>query len=95
MSTSVAPVSYGTEIADNTPVPSTNTPYGAEPARNHEDWLAGMKGRPDLTPVIDAIVEAATTKNPKQRYLVAPGTAPFAAVFAEKERFDEGRRAST
>lgn len=54
-----------------------------------------MKGRPDLTPVVDAIVEAATTSNPKQRYLVAPGAPPFAAVFAEKERFDEGRRVIT
>lgn len=92
--TTVAPVSYGTEIADNFTAPSSETPYGAEPERNYKEWLAGMKGRPDLKPVIDTIIEATTTAVPKQRYLVAPGTPPFATVFAEKERFDEGRRAA-
>ena len=92
--TTVAPVSYGTDIADNTPEPRAETPYGLEPAKHYAEWKSLMTGRPNLSPVVDAIVEAATTPEPKQRYLVAPEIPPFAAVFNEKVRFDEGRRAT-
>ena len=46
-----------------------------------------LKGRPDLSPVVDAIVEAAKTPEPKQRYLVAPGT-----VSADEWREREAHR---
>ena len=92
--TSVAPVQYGTDIGENTPTPSIDTPYGAEPAKQYSDWKRIMMGRADISPVINAIVEAATTPDPKLRYLVAPGPLPIDAMFAEKQSFDEARRVS-
>lgn len=89
--TSVAPVQYGTDIADNTPPPSESTPYGVEPSKHYHEWKSVAMGRPDISPVINAIVEAATSRQPKQRYLVAPGPLPIDTIFAEKQRFDEGR----
>jgi NAD(P)-dependent dehydrogenase (short-subunit alcohol dehydrogenase family) len=90
--TSVAPVQYGTDIGENTPPPSADTPYGIAPANQYSEWKSIMMGRVDLSPVTNAIVEAATAPDPKQRYLVAPGPLPIDAIFGEKQRFDEGRR---
>lgn len=40
--------------------------------------------------------EAATTPNPRLRYLVkaSPSPLPFETIVMEKERFDEGRRSA-
>lgn len=88
---SVAPVQYGTSIADNTAVPSADTPYGDKPVNDYKEWHEIASSRPDFSAVTDAIVDAATSKNPKQRYLIAPGTLPIEGIFDAKTQFDEER----
>jgi NAD(P)-dependent dehydrogenase (short-subunit alcohol dehydrogenase family) len=71
---SVYPSAFHTAIADNMPaIPGAGSPY-AESTREYHAALTGrIRGGPtDLSPVVDAVVEAATTDDPKLRYLVAP-----------------------
>ena len=88
---SVAPVQYGTSIADNTAMPSADGPYGDQPVDHYKERREIASGRSDLSPVTDAIADAATNPNPKQRYLVAPGTLPIMDIFDAKVQFDEER----
>jgi len=92
--TSVAPVGFGTALATNVLPPPVEPAYGDAPRKCYDDWMALLGKRSDISPVVDAIVEAATTPSPRLRYLVkaSPGPLPFEPIFMEKERFDEGRR---
>lgn len=94
--TSVAPGGYGTALAANAAPPRNESAYGDRPARRYEAWKAMLEGAPDLTPVVDAIVKAATTAHPKLRYLVtsAETPPPIGAIVAQKDQFDEARRAA-
>lgn len=92
--TSVAPTAYGTGLSANTKPPAADTPYGEQPLKRYTEWIATMKGRADISKVIEAIVEAATTPDPKLRYLVTPSPPPFVAIVDEKNRFDEDRLAA-
>jgi len=92
--TSVAPVGFGTALSSNVPPPSIEPVYGHAPRKAYDDWVALLGKHSDISPVVDTIVEAATTPNPQLRYLVKASLAPlsFEPIFMEKERFDEGRR---
>jgi NAD(P)-dependent dehydrogenase (short-subunit alcohol dehydrogenase family) len=92
--TSVAPVGFGTALASNVPPPAVEPVYGDAPRKCYDDWVALLGKRSDVAPVVDAIVEAATTPNPRLRYLVkaSPAPLPFEPIVLEKERLDEGRR---
>ena len=92
--TSVAPSAFGTGIGANTVHPAADTPYGEAPIERYNSWTETMKERNDISSVLEAIIEAATTPNPKLRYVVTPTTPPFAAIAEEKQRFDEARRAT-
>lgn len=92
--TTVAPVAFGTALSSNVQPPVVEPVYGDAPRKCYDDWASLMRRHTDITPVIDAIVEASTTPNPRQRYLVKASSTPlaFEPIFVEKERFDEGRR---
>ena len=92
--TSVAPVGFGTALSSNVPPPPVEPVYGDAPRKCYDDWVALLGKRSDISPVVDAIVEAATTPNPRLRYLVKASSTPlpFEPIVMEKERFDEGRR---
>jgi NAD(P)-dependent dehydrogenase (short-subunit alcohol dehydrogenase family) len=90
---SVYPSAFRTAIADNMPVlPGENSPY-TEPTQAYHAALSGRIrfGPTDLSPVVDAVIEAATADNPRLRYLVAPHLAEildpaFAALDALHQR---------
>lgn len=88
---SVAPVQYGTSIADNTAAPSADTPYGIQPVDHYNEWHEIASSRPDFSKVTDAIVDAATNSNPQQRYLISPGPLPIQGIVDAKAEFDEER----
>jgi NAD(P)-dependent dehydrogenase (short-subunit alcohol dehydrogenase family) len=92
--TSVAPVGFGTALSTNVPPPPVEPVYGDGPRKSYDGWTALLGKRSDISPVVDAIVEAATAPSPRQRYLVkaSPAPLPFEPIIIEKERFDEGRR---
>jgi len=92
--TSVAPVGFGTALSSNVSPPPIEPVYGDGPRKCYDDWAAVLDKRSDISPVVDAIVEAATTPDPRLRYLVkaSPAPLPFEPIVMEKERFDEGRR---
>jgi NAD(P)-dependent dehydrogenase (short-subunit alcohol dehydrogenase family) len=92
--TSVAPVAFGTALSVNVTAPAVQGPYGDAPRKCYDDWAALLAKRGDISPVVDAIVEAATTPEPRLRYLVkaSPSPLPFEAIVVEKDRFDEPRR---
>lgn len=89
---SVAMVAFATNIARS--APAANTPYGETPIRSFENFKTRMQGLSDLTPAVDAIVEAATAPAPKRRYLVTPNQTRFDAVVAEKEKLEDARSTS-
>jgi len=93
---SVAPGPFGTALTFNVPPPPVEPLYGDAPRKYYDDFVDLLSSHPDISPVVNAIVEAATTPNPRQRYLVkaSPTPLPFEPVFVEKERFDEGRRSA-
>jgi NAD(P)-dependent dehydrogenase (short-subunit alcohol dehydrogenase family) len=91
--TSVCPVSFVTSIVRATP--ATDTPYGDLPTHLFEEFIAGMQSRPDPSPAVAAIVEAATAADPLSRYLVAPQIVAFDAIVAAKEQLESARRLST
>jgi NAD(P)-dependent dehydrogenase (short-subunit alcohol dehydrogenase family) len=95
--TSVAPVGFGTALSSNVPPPPVEPVYGDGPRKSYDDWVALLGKRSDISPVVDAIVDAATTPNPRLRYLVkaSPTPLPFESIVMEKERFDEGRRSAS
>jgi NAD(P)-dependent dehydrogenase (short-subunit alcohol dehydrogenase family) len=90
---SVYPSAFHTAIADNMrAVADAGSPY-AEATQAYQAALTGrIRGGPsDLSPVVDAVVEAATSADPRLRYLVAPHLAAvldpaFAALDALHER---------
>jgi len=90
----VAPVAFGTALSNNVQPPSVEPVYGDAPRKYYDDWAALMSEQADITPVVDAIVEASTAPDPRQRYLVKASPTPlaFEPIFVEKQRFDEGRR---
>lgn len=90
---SVGMVAFVTNIARSTP--AGDTPYGDAPVRAFRAFKTRMHDLPDLTPAVDAIVEAATSEEPKRRYLVAPNETRFDAVVAEKEKLENARPASS
>lgn len=85
--TSVAPVSFVTNIVRGEP--GHDTLYGALPGQAFARFIGMMKQRPDLTPVVDAIIEASTVAEPKLRYLVAPPGSPAEAVISAKDTLDQ------
>jgi NAD(P)-dependent dehydrogenase (short-subunit alcohol dehydrogenase family) len=69
---SVLPSAFNTGMADNLRV-HFEQPYAAAAQRYAEGLRQRMQNGPrDLGPVVQAVVEAATAEEPKQRYLVAP-----------------------
>jgi hypothetical protein len=55
------------------PAPSSDSVYGDSEQRYFAGLKARMEGGPkDLAPVVDAVIEAVTSEDPKPRYLVAP-----------------------
>lgn len=92
--TTVVPVAFGTALSSNVQPPLVEPIYGEAPRKCYEDWAALLSEHDDITPVVDAIVAASTTPNPRQRYLAKASPIPlaFEPIFVEKERFDEGRR---
>jgi len=94
--TSVAPVGFGTTLSSNVPPPPIEPVYGDGPRKVYDDWVALLGKRSDISPVVDAIVEAATTPDPRLRYLVkaSPAPLPFEPIVVEKERFDDSRRSA-
>ena len=92
--TSVAPGGFGTALTGKTPRPAESA-YGEGPMKRYETWKAMLEGSPDITPVVEAIVEAATAPDPKLRYLVTSELtpAPIAEIVSVKDAFDEARRA--
>ena len=88
--TSVCPVSFVTDIVRATP--PADTPYGNLPARFFEEFTSSMRSRPDATPVVEAIVEAATVADPPIRTLVAPQITMFDAIMAAKDGIEKTRR---
>jgi NAD(P)-dependent dehydrogenase (short-subunit alcohol dehydrogenase family) len=71
---SVLPSAFHTDMADNLMAyVGEGTPY-EPPTREYHAGLTGriVGGPSDLSPVVDAVIEAATVDDPQQRYLVAP-----------------------
>jgi NAD(P)-dependent dehydrogenase (short-subunit alcohol dehydrogenase family) len=90
---SIYPSAFHTAIADNMPVaPGEGSPYAAATNEYHAGISARIKGGPsDLSPVVQAVVEAATSDDPQLRYLVAPHladvlTPAFSALDALHQR---------
>jgi NAD(P)-dependent dehydrogenase (short-subunit alcohol dehydrogenase family) len=69
---SIYPSAFQTSIADNMRV--LDTPPYTEATRAYQQGLsARIRGGPkDLSPVVNAAIEAATAADPRLRYLVAP-----------------------
>lgn len=88
--TSVCPVSFATSIVRGTP--PTDSPYGDNPARFFADFMSSMRLRPNVAPVVDAIIEAATIEDPPVRTLVAPQMAVFDEIMSAKARLENTRR---
>jgi NAD(P)-dependent dehydrogenase (short-subunit alcohol dehydrogenase family) len=75
---SVYPSAFHTAMGDNMAVVAgEGTPYAA-PTRAYFDGLSQriQNGPADLSPVVDAVLEAATSPDPKLRYPVAPHLTP-------------------
>jgi NAD(P)-dependent dehydrogenase (short-subunit alcohol dehydrogenase family) len=75
---SVYPSAFHTAMGDNMAVVAgEGTPYAA-PTRAYFDGLSQriQTGPSDLSPVVDAVIEAATSPDPKLRYPVAPHLTP-------------------
>jgi len=88
--TTVAPVSFETSIARQSPI--FTRLYGDAPERHFGTFQQRLHSRLDLSPVTEAIIEAATSPNPMRRYIVAPGDLTFDALVTEKDRLDNARR---
>jgi NAD(P)-dependent dehydrogenase (short-subunit alcohol dehydrogenase family) len=71
---SVLPSAFNTGMAGNMRLAtSDDSAYGEAEARYFAGLKARMEGGPkDLAPVVDAVIEAVTSEDPKPRYLVAP-----------------------
>jgi NAD(P)-dependent dehydrogenase (short-subunit alcohol dehydrogenase family) len=90
---SVYPSAFHTAIADNMRiVPGAGSAYAESTGAYQAALIGRIQGGPsDLSPVVDAVVEAATSADPRLRYLVAPHLAAvlgpaFAALDALHER---------
>ena len=90
----VVPGGFNTSIAANriaVAAPQSRYPRSEQAIREYEDRLAT---RSDLSPVVDAILAAATDPSPRARYLVGEGTTRLLdGVAAEGERVHEALRA--
>jgi NAD(P)-dependent dehydrogenase (short-subunit alcohol dehydrogenase family) len=71
---SVYPSAFHTAIADNMPaIVGEGSPYAERTREYHAGLSNRVRGGPtDLSPVVNAVVEAATSEDPQLRYLVAP-----------------------
>ena len=71
---SVCPSAFQTPMADNLRAEMGQDGVYAAAASEYYAGLVGRirQGPSDLSPVVDAVVEAATTDDPRPRYLVAP-----------------------
>jgi NAD(P)-dependent dehydrogenase (short-subunit alcohol dehydrogenase family) len=71
---SVLPSAFHTPMAGNLRVAFGEGSEYEAPAREYHTGLTGriVGGPRDLSPVVDAVIEAATSDNPRPRYLVAP-----------------------
>ena len=90
----VVPGGFNTSIAANriaVAAPQSRYPRSEQAIREYEDRLAT---RSDLSPVVDAILAAATDPSPRARYLVGEGTTRLLdGAVAEGERVHEALRA--
>jgi NAD(P)-dependent dehydrogenase (short-subunit alcohol dehydrogenase family) len=91
----VVPGGFTTSMADNrvreAMRPDSIYARGAQAIAAYEERI---QGKPDLSPVVDAIVAAAFDADPKLRYLVGTGTAELLApVVAEREKVHAVQRA--
>jgi NAD(P)-dependent dehydrogenase (short-subunit alcohol dehydrogenase family) len=69
---SVLPSAFNTGMGGNLQL-ELDGPYGAAAERYYAGFKARLEGGPtDLSPVANAVIEAATSPEPRQRYLVAP-----------------------
>ncbi|MCA1644849.1 MAG: SDR family NAD(P)-dependent oxidoreductase, partial [Chloroflexi bacterium] len=71
---SVYPSAFHTAIADNLPaIAAEGSPYAESTLAYHAALSGRIRNGPaDLSPVVDAVIEAATAEEPQLRYLVAP-----------------------
>jgi NAD(P)-dependent dehydrogenase (short-subunit alcohol dehydrogenase family) len=90
----VVPGGFNTSIAANripAAAPGSRYPRSEQAIREYEERLAA---RNDLTPVVDAILAAATDPSPRARYLVGEGTTRLVDRLVEEgERVHEALRA--
>jgi NAD(P)-dependent dehydrogenase (short-subunit alcohol dehydrogenase family) len=81
----VVPGGFTTSMADNRVRAAVRTDsIYARGALAIEAYESRIQGKPDLSPVVDAIVAAAFDDDPKMRYLVGSGTADLLAVLVEE-----------
>ncbi len=81
----VVPAGFGTPVTANAGRPRAQSAYGEAPRAFHERWSANLATNTDIMPVTEAIVEAATAPDPRQRYLVsAPFTPPITTAIVDE-----------
>ncbi|HEV7665970.1 MAG TPA: SDR family oxidoreductase [Chloroflexota bacterium] len=80
---SVYPSAFHTSIADNMAavIGGEDSPYAANTAEYRQGISTRIRNGPaDLSPVVNAVIEAATSARPRLRYLVAPHLADVLAA---------------
>lgn len=88
---SVAPGPFSTSLVSNTDDPSSaSVRYQEALGSYREFWAAMLQANPDLSPVVEAAIAAATDIDPKPRYLVGGAleglVAPAVEVLNEIQR---------
>jgi NAD(P)-dependent dehydrogenase (short-subunit alcohol dehydrogenase family) len=83
---SILPATFRTDIADNADTNFADGTAYEDATRQYFEGLSGRitNGPADLSPVVDAVVDAATSPDPRQRYLVAPHLASVLDPLVEK-----------
>jgi NAD(P)-dependent dehydrogenase (short-subunit alcohol dehydrogenase family) len=95
---SVLPSAFNTGVGANLRLAfGKGTEYESATRRYYEGLRGRIESGPrDLSPVVDAVIEAATTEHPRLRYLVAPHLAAvLGPVVAELEKLHEREVALT
>jgi len=70
---SVYPSAFHTAMAEKMEIIGHGTPYEAATRQYFEGLSARLRSGPtDLSPVVDAVIEAATADDPRLRYPIAP-----------------------
>jgi NAD(P)-dependent dehydrogenase (short-subunit alcohol dehydrogenase family) len=70
---SVCPSAFHTPMADHLQAEISDGPYAAPASAYYAGLTDRIRNGPsDLSPVVDAVLEAATSDDPRPRYLVAP-----------------------